>query len=123
VLALLGLASMGVGIVGIWVPGLPTTVFLIVASWLFTRSCPELDRWMRSLRPVRPFVRFLDGAPIPRGALPWIVAVIWCGGIWGAVVAAHPITSTLVLAAVLVGTVVVVGRSEGFAARGEQRGG
>jgi hypothetical protein len=114
-LAGLGLLCMAVGLVGIWVPGLPTTIFLIVASWLFTRSCPELDRWMRSLGPVQPFVRFLDGAPIPRGALPWILALIWCGGIWGAVAASHPVASPVILAAVIVGTGVVMRRSEWFA--------
>ena len=30
---LLAYASLGVGIVGIFVPGLPTTVFVIAAAW------------------------------------------------------------------------------------------
>lgn len=114
-LAALGLASLGVGVVGIWVPGLPTTIFLIVASWLFTRSCPALDRWMRSLAPVRPFVRFLDGAPIPGHLVPWIVALIWGGGVWGAVTAAHVVWTPIILTAVVVGTGVVLSRSSWFA--------
>jgi uncharacterized membrane protein YbaN (DUF454 family) len=114
-LAALGLVSMGLGIVGIWVPGLPTTIFLIVASWLFTRSCPALDRWMRSLGPVKPFVRFLDGAPIPGSLVPWILALIWAGGIWGAVAARHLIWSPVILTAVVVGSVVVLSRSAWFA--------
>lgn len=116
-LAALGLVSMGLGIVGIWVPGLPTTIFLIVASWLFTRSCPALDRWMRSLAPVRPFVRFLDGDPIPGHLVPWILALIWCGGIWGAVAARHLLWTPVILTAAVVGTGVVLSRSAWFATR------
>lgn len=110
-MVLLGFVSLGLGIVGIWVPGLPTTVFLIIASWLFTRSCPAVDRWMRSLGPVQPFVRFLDGDPIPSGLVPWILFVIWVGGSWGAVVAAHLIGSGAIVLAMLVGSAVVVRRS------------
>ena len=110
-----GLVSMSLGIVGIWVPGLPTTVFLIVASYLFTRSCPPLDRWMRSLGPVQPFVRFLDGDPIPSHIVPLILVLIWGGGTWGAVRAAHPVVSPVIALAIVVGTVFVIRRSAWYA--------
>lgn len=115
-LAGLGLVSLGIGVVGIWVPGLPTTVFLIVASWLFTRSCPALDRWMRSLGPVQPFLRFVDGEPIPGALVPWILLLIWLGGAWGAVAAGHAVWSPVILVAAGVGTAVVTARSAWFAA-------
>ena len=41
---LLAYASLGVGIVGIFVPGLPTTVFVIVAAWAATRGSRRLER-------------------------------------------------------------------------------
>src|SRR4029453_2251878 len=44
----LGVASVGLGWLGVFVPGLPTTIFLIVASYCFARSCPWLeDRLVR----------------------------------------------------------------------------
>ncbi len=50
-----------IGGIGIIVPGLPTTILLIVASACFTRSCPWLeDRLIRN-RFFRPYVRMLDG--------------------------------------------------------------
>ena len=55
-MVVLGTLCLAVGGIGIVVPGLPTTVFLILASYFFTRSCPPLDAWMRSSRMSRAFV-------------------------------------------------------------------
>ena len=40
---LLAYASLCVGIVGIFVPGLPTTVFVIIAAWAATRGSRRLE--------------------------------------------------------------------------------
>ena len=34
------------GIVGVFVPGLPTTEFILAASYLFARSSPALEGWL-----------------------------------------------------------------------------
>jgi len=43
---LLAYASLGVGIVGIFVPGLPTTVFVLISAWAATRGSERLHRWL-----------------------------------------------------------------------------
>jgi hypothetical protein len=73
-----GVVSVGVGAIGVVVPGLPTTVFLLIASYCFTRSCPWLEeRLLR--RPVfARYMRVIDGgAPMPRRARLVSLAAMW----------------------------------------------
>ena len=53
-LAAIGLVSLGVGIIGIWVPGLPTTIFVLVALWCFGQSSPRLQRRLYQIRWLQP---------------------------------------------------------------------
>ncbi|XAL98262.1 DUF454 family protein [Phycisphaeraceae bacterium D3-23] len=47
-LLLAGLAVLcfALGWVGLWVPGLPTTVFWIASAYLAAKSCPVIQRWV-----------------------------------------------------------------------------
>ena len=44
-----GLVLVGIGAVGIVVPGLPSTIFFILAAAAFSRSSTRLERWLLSL--------------------------------------------------------------------------
>lgn len=37
---------LALGVVGIFVPGLPTTVFILMAAWAAARSSPRLHKWL-----------------------------------------------------------------------------
>ncbi len=43
---LLAYVSLGVGIVGIFVPGLPTTVFVLISAWAAARGSDRLHQWL-----------------------------------------------------------------------------
>lgn len=69
-----GLVSVGIGSIGIVVPGLPTTVFFVVAAWCFSRSSPRFEAWVLGLPKIGPMVQaHRDGLGMPRRAK--IVAV------------------------------------------------
>lgn len=74
---LAGLGAVGLGAVGIVVPGLPTTVFFVVAAWCFSRSSPRLERWVLDLPRIGPFVRdYRAGLGMPRRAKVVAISMI-----------------------------------------------
>ena len=46
ILISLGWLCVGLGFVGVFVPGIPTTIFLIIALWAFTKSSEKLRHWL-----------------------------------------------------------------------------
>jgi uncharacterized protein len=71
----LGWLCLGLGFLGIIMPILPTTPFLLVAVWAFSRSSPELAERIRNHRTAGPFVcAWQDHGVIP--PLGKVLAVI-----------------------------------------------
>lgn len=64
-----GWMCVGLGAVGIIMPLFPTTPFLLVAVWAFSKSSPELAERIRNHRLAGPYVRdWQDEGVIPIGA-------------------------------------------------------
>ncbi len=73
-----GVVLVGIGAVGVFVPGLPTVVFLIGASWCFARSCPWLEDRLIRVPLFKPFLIYLDnGAQMPRKVVIWTLIIMW----------------------------------------------
>lgn len=62
----LGWLFVGLGVLGIIFPLVPTTPFLLVAVWAFTRSSPALAEKIRNNRYAGPYIRdWQDNGVIP----------------------------------------------------------
>ncbi len=51
---------LAVAVLGIVLPVVPTTPFLLLASWFLIRSSPALHRWLHQTRLFGPFLRDWD---------------------------------------------------------------
>ncbi len=72
-----GVVSVGLGSLGIIVPGLPTTVFFIVAAACFARSNPRFEQWVLNLPKIGRMVRdHRAGLGMPRRAKVIAVTMI-----------------------------------------------
>ena len=58
----LGWCAVALAIAGVMVPGLPTTVFVLAASYCFSRSSPRFERWLHDNRWLGPRLQRLASA-------------------------------------------------------------
>ncbi|CAA2107028.1 Inner membrane protein YbaN [Variovorax paradoxus] len=57
------------GLIGVVVPGMPTTVFILMAAWAAARSSPRLHRWLLNHRIFGPLLRnWENGRTVSRRA-------------------------------------------------------
>ena len=47
---ILGYAGVGMGVLGVVIPVLPTVPFLLLAAYCFARSSEKLERWLRGTK-------------------------------------------------------------------------
>lgn len=63
----LGWLFVGTGIVGIFVPLLPTTCFIIAAMWCFASGSPDTIARIRQHRAIGPVVNKIGPRWLPKG--------------------------------------------------------
>jgi len=77
-LIIAGIISVAVGVVGIFVPLLPTTPFLLLAAACFLRSSERLHRWLTTHRWLGPFLRnYQEHRAITNRARVVVLLVLW----------------------------------------------
>lgn len=102
----LGFGAIALGVLGIVLPLLPTTVFLLLAAYCFARSSPALHDWLVShptLGP--PILDWRAHGAISRRAKITAIAAMVCmlaGGILFGLAAGVLIVQSLVLSAVAI---------------------
>jgi len=73
-----GWVSLAMGIIGIFVPLWPTTCFLLLAGWCFSRSSVRMYRWLRENRFFGEYLRgYQDRKAIPKRVRSMSTLVLW----------------------------------------------
>ena len=69
ILISLGWLCVSLGFIGIFVPGIPTTIFLIIALWAFTKSSEKLRHWLLNHKRFGPILNnWQEHKVVPRKA-------------------------------------------------------
>ena len=77
ILLVFAIFNLALGIVGIFVPGLPTTVFILLAAWAAAKSSPPLYRWLWNHRLFGPMLQnWASGGCVSRKA-KWTASTVW----------------------------------------------
>lgn len=100
-----GWVAVAVGSIGVVVPGLPTTVFFIIAAWCFARSSPRFERWILELPKIGPMVlAHRQGLGMPYRAKVWAISTLclFVGvALWTA--SDKPLVAAVIAVAALIG--------------------
>lgn len=82
-LLLFGWTNVGIGMVGIVVPGLPTTVFLLMALWAFSKSSARFHQWLYTHPRLGPPLRdWNEHGVIPARAKVLAVSMMLLSFVW-----------------------------------------
>ncbi len=76
----LGICSLSLGVVGIFLPLLPTTVFLLIASYFFARSSERFNNWLLNSRVLGSYIKnYKEGKGMTPGSKVFSVSFLWFG--------------------------------------------
>ena len=75
---ILGTLSLALGIIGIFLPLLPTTPFLLLTAALYFRGSPRLYQWLLNHKCLGPYIRnFRENKAIPLRAKIISLLLMW----------------------------------------------
>lgn len=105
-----GTLSLALGIAGIFLPLLPTTPFLLLASACYLRGSERMHRWLHSHPRLGGYLRaFEEGRGIPLRAKRTAVVLLWVSILVSAWIVNEPAVQVLLLV-IATGTTIYIVR-------------
>lgn len=99
-----GWSSVAIGFVGVVIPGLPTTVFMVFAAWCFSKSSPRFEQWLLDLPGVGQLITdYRAGLGMPKRAKVTALVMIIVAVTASAIALGSLLVRAVVVAAGLVG--------------------
>ena len=103
--AVIGVLALLLGAVGVALPLLPTTPFLILAAFCFARSNPSFERWLLESPTFGSAIRdWRERGAISRKGKRAAVAMLAASAVAGALLLSWPLASLPTAAALLAGS-------------------
>ena len=97
----------GLGIVGVFVPILPTTPFLLLAAACYMRSSERFYRWLLSNRVFGAYVRnYIEGRGMPVRIKVFTILLLWLAIGLSATFAVQSLAIRIILISIAVGVTV-----------------
>jgi uncharacterized protein len=98
---LLAVTSLALGIVGLFLPVVPTVPFLLLSAWAAARSSPRLLRWLESHPHFGPPLRDWRNGGVVRRRAKWLASLVMAASAAGMLLWRGPRWYVLAIAAVM----------------------
>jgi hypothetical protein len=73
-----GVLLVAIGVIGIFLPILPTTIFLILASACFIKSSPQANEWLRNHKILGMYIKnYQDGSGLTVNSKIFNITFLW----------------------------------------------
>lgn len=103
-----GTVFVGIGILGIFLPLLPTTVFFLIAAWCYARSSERLYDWLHHNRYFGKYIKnYRQGHGITLSGKIITIVILW-GGILYSIFVTEMLAIRIVLVIIAVGVTIHV---------------
>ena len=97
---IIGLIATSLAVIGVWLPGIPTTFPLIVALWAFSKSSERLHGWVGSLPVLKHALAEAERFEREK-TIDWRVKLVAMGSAWISTVAVAVLAQNIMITALV----------------------